>query len=131
LKNLVFIVDVGRAINPTTVEGQMQGGIAQAIGITLTEDYYFNKNGALESDNFTTYKIPSSLDMPNIDLLIYEQEPPKSGPFGAKGVGESPMISVTPAIANAIYNAVGVRIEKMPITPERILQALKEKSKEK
>lgn len=131
LNNLVFVVDVGRSINPTTVEGQMEGGVAQAIGITLTEDYYFNKNGALEADNFTTYKIPSSLDMPNIDLIIYEQEPLKSGPFGAKGVGESPMISVTPAIANAVYNAVGVRIEKMPITPEKILQALKEKTKKK
>ncbi len=125
---ILFVNDVGRAINPTTVEGQMEGGIAQGIGITLTEDYFINESGVVESDNFTTYKIPAALDMPELEVILYEEEPVSSGPFGAKGVGENPNIAVPPAIANAIYNAVGVRIKDMPITPEKILEVLKAKS---
>jgi xanthine dehydrogenase molybdenum-binding subunit len=128
--NLLKILDVtdpGRAINPTTVEGQVEGGIAQSVGYCLTEDYFIDKQtGVLESDNFNTYKMPSALDMPQTEVILYE-EPVPSGPFGAKGVGQSTMIAVTPAIANAIYDAVGIFITDMPATPEKILEALKKR----
>ncbi|MDP6178483.1 MAG: molybdopterin-dependent oxidoreductase, partial [Desulfatiglandales bacterium] len=123
---LVFVCDMGRAINPQTVEGQMEGGIAQGIGYALTEDYYINqRTGVLESDNYTTYKIASALDMPDIEVVRYE-EPVSSGPFGAKGVGEPPMVSIAPAIANAVFDAIGVRVIDLPITPEKIFKVLKE-----
>jgi xanthine dehydrogenase molybdenum-binding subunit len=124
---ITYVNDSGRAINPTTVEGQLEGGIAQSVGYYLTEDYFINREtGVLESDNFNTYKIPSTLDMPETEVILYE-EPVPSGPFGAKGVGQCTMIAVTPAIANAIYDAVGVHVTDMPATPERILSALKAK----
>jgi xanthine dehydrogenase molybdenum-binding subunit len=126
---ILYVADCGRAINPTTVEGQVQGGIAQSVGYSLTENYFINKQtGVLESDNFNSYKIPSALDMPETEVILYE-EPVPSGPFGAKGVGHGTMNAVTPAIANAIYNAVGVFITDMPATPEKILKALGRSSK--
>jgi xanthine dehydrogenase molybdenum-binding subunit len=110
LLKIVDVTDSGRAINPATVEGQVEGGIAQSAGYCLTESYFVNKKtGVLESDNFTTYKIPSALDMPETEVILYE-EPVPSGPFGAKGVGQSTMIAVTPAIANAVYDAVGIYV---------------------
>lgn len=119
--------DCGTAINPMTVEGQCEGGIQQGIGYALTEDFFVNKEtGVLESDNFTTYKMPGSLDMPETEIIIINKPDPK-GPFGAKGVGEPAMVGIAPAIANAIYDAVGVRITDLPITPEKVLKALKEK----
>jgi len=122
---LLYVSDPGRAINPATVEGQLEGGIAQSLGYVLTEDYVVNKEtGVLESDNFNTYKIPSTLDMPATEVILYE-EPVPSGPFGAKGVAQGAMIAVTPSIANGIYDAVGVFITDMPATPEKILEALK------
>jgi xanthine dehydrogenase molybdenum-binding subunit len=122
---ILYVNDSGRVINPTTVEGQVEGGIAQGVGYCLTEDCVINREtGVLESDNFTTYKIPSTLDMPEIEVILYE-EPVPSGPFGAKGVGHGTTIAVNPAIANAIYDAVGVFITDMPATPEKIWGALK------
>ena len=122
---ILYVNDSGRAITPTTVEGQAEGGIAQSIGYCLTEDYVINKEtGVLESDNFTTYKIPSALDMPETEVILYE-EPVPSGPFGAKGAGHGTTIAVNPAIANAIYDAVGVFITDMPATSEKIWEALK------
>ena len=124
---ILYVADSGKAINPATVEGQVEGGIAQSVGYSLTENYFINKEtGVLESDNFTTYKIPSVLDMPETEVILYE-EPVPSGPFGAKGAGHGTMVAVTPAIANAIYDAVGVFITDMPATPEKILEALKRK----
>jgi len=125
---MVVAHDIGRAINPATVEGQLEGGIMQGIGYALTEDFAINKDsGIVESNNFTTYKIPSTLDMPEIEVILVEQPVP-SGPFGAKSVGESGLVAIAPAIANAIYNAVGVRVTDLPITPEKILKALKTNS---
>jgi xanthine dehydrogenase molybdenum-binding subunit len=122
---ILYIADSGKAINPATVEGQVEGGIAQSVGYSLTEKYFVNKEtGVLESDNFTTYKIPTVLDMPETEVILYE-EPVPSGPFGAKGAGQGTMVAVTPAIANAIYDAVGVFITDMPATPEKILTALR------
>ena len=122
---LLYVNDSGRVINPATVEGQVEGGIAQGVGYCLTEDCRINREtGVLESDNFTTYKIPSTLDMPETEVILYE-EPVPSGPFGAKGAGHGTTVAVTPAIANAIYDAVGVFITDMPATPERILKAMR------
>ncbi len=129
VKVLKFItaVDCGTAINPMTVEGQCEGGIQQGIGYALTEDFFINKEtGVLESDNFTTYKMPTILDMPETEIIIINKPDPK-GPFGAKGVAEPGMVGIAPSIANAIYDAVGVRITDLPITPEKVLKVLKGK----
>lgn len=130
VKVIKFITatDCGRAINPMTVEAQCEGGIQQGIGYGLTEDYVINKDsGVVESDNFTTYKMLGILDMPETEVIIIDKPDPK-GPFGAKGVGEPALVGVAPAIANAIYDAVGVRITDLPITAEKVLAALKTKS---
>jgi xanthine dehydrogenase molybdenum-binding subunit len=122
---ILYVNDSGKVVNPATVEGQVEGGIAQSVGYCLTEDCVINKEtGVLESDNFTTYKIPSTLDIPEMEVILYE-EPVPSGPFGAKGVGHGTTIAVNPAIANAIYDAIGVFITDMPATSERIWKALK------
>jgi xanthine dehydrogenase molybdenum-binding subunit len=125
VQKIVYVADPGRAINPTTVEGQLEGAIAQSLGYVLTEDYISNsETGALESDNFNTYRVFSAQDMPETEVVLYE-EPVPSGPFGAKGIAQGAMVAVTPSIANAIYNATGVLITDMPATPEKILAALK------
>ena len=125
---VVIAQDCGTAINPTTVEGQLEGGLAQGIGFALYENPTFDEDtGALITDSFETYKIPSTLDMPDTELILVEKPDPV-GPFGAKSVGESSMITVAPAIGNAIYNAVGVQIIELPITPEKILKAIEAKN---
>jgi len=124
---LVLAQDCGKAINPTTVEGQLEGAATLGIGFAIFEDYYLNpQTGALESTNFNTYKIPSSLDLPDMEIALIE-EPVPSGPFGAKGVGMCGMMGIGAAVANALYDAVGIRITDMPFTPEKVLQALKNK----
>jgi xanthine dehydrogenase molybdenum-binding subunit len=124
---ILYVNDSGTAINPSTVEGQVEGGISQSVGYCLTEEYVINKRtGVLESNNFTTYKIPTTLDMPETEVILYE-EPVPSGPFGAKAVGHGTLSAVSPAIANAIYDAVGVFITDMPATPEKIFEALRER----
>jgi len=124
---IVAAVDCGRAINPTNVEGQIEGGIVQAIGFALTENNVVDKKtGIPMSRDFEDYKILSALDVPDIEVILVERPDP-AGPFGAKGVGEAGFIAVAPAIANAVYNAVGVRINDLPMTPDKILKALKDK----
>jgi xanthine dehydrogenase molybdenum-binding subunit len=106
------------------VEGQLEGGIQQGIGYGLTEDYAINKDtGVVETDNYDSYKMPGIMDMPQAQVIIIDEPDPK-GPFGAKGVGEPGMVGVAPAIGNAIYDAIGVRIKDLPITPEKVLKAL-------
>ncbi|MGI6630855.1 MAG: xanthine dehydrogenase family protein molybdopterin-binding subunit [Bacillota bacterium] len=130
--NFVTAQDCGTAINPMTVEGQCEGGLQQGLGYALTEDYYINREtGKCESDNFTTYKIPGTLDMPENTKVIIINKPDPKGPFGAKGVGEPGSVGVTPAIGNAIYNAIGVRITDLPVTPEKIYAHLRQKAKSK
>ena len=109
-----------------SVEGQLEGGTIQGIGYALTEDFIIDKDtGQTMTYDFTTYKIPTALDTPEIEVILVEQ-PVMSGPFGAKGVGEMGLICVAPAIANAIYDATGVRIKELPMVPERILKSLQQ-----
>ncbi len=115
--------DVGRAINPALVEGQIHGGVAQGIGWALLEGLEYDENGQLLTSTLMDYALPHSEDVPNITTLLVEV-PSKVGPYGAKGVGEPPVVPVAGAIANAIYDAVGARVTEIPMTPERVFTAL-------
>jgi CO/xanthine dehydrogenase Mo-binding subunit len=115
--------DIGRVINPIAAEGQMEGGVMQAIGFALSEEYLMER-GKMLNANFHDYKIPNWMNMPKIDTFFIETKNPGS-PYGVKGLGESTVIPTPPAIANAIYDAVGVRIKELPITPEKVLEAMK------
>jgi xanthine dehydrogenase molybdenum-binding subunit len=119
--------DVGKAINPLLLEGQIYGGGLQGIGYALGEKMIYEK-GELKNGNFLDYKMPTAKDIPPVQAVIIETDE-KDGPFGAKGIGEPGLVPTAPAIANAIYDAVGVRIKDLPITPEKVLKALKEKEK--
>jgi CO/xanthine dehydrogenase Mo-binding subunit len=120
----VIAQDVGRALNPALVEGQMQGGTAQGIGWALLEELAYDENGQLRSGSFAEYAMPSSDLLPPIEALIVEVPAP-DGPFGAKGVGEPPVVAVPPAIANAIAAASGARMRELPMTPQRVWTALR------
>jgi xanthine dehydrogenase molybdenum-binding subunit len=121
---LVIAHDIGRAINPLTVEGCLEGGAAQGLGYALTEDLVIDRQtGKVVSDSFASYKMPSTLDMPEVQVILVE-EPDPTGPYGAKGVGETGITNVAPSIANALYDAVGVRVHSLPLTPEKVLEAL-------
>lgn len=117
--------DVGKAINPATCEGQIEGGVVQAIGTTLFEEMLVSEQGDVLNPSLADYKIPGAMDIPEIQPLLVEQAH-REGPYGAKGVGEVTMVPLAPAIGNAIYDAIGVRIKDLPITQEKILKALKE-----
>jgi aldehyde oxidoreductase len=112
--------DVGRAVNPTLVEGQIEGGIAQGIGLALMEEFHPGKG-----ENLHDYLIPTIGDVPPIESILIE-DPSPVGPFGAKGIGEQALIPTAPAILNAIADATGVRLTRVPATPDRILRALRE-----
>jgi CO/xanthine dehydrogenase Mo-binding subunit len=117
--------DIGQAINVNRVEGQMEGGVAQGLGFGLMEDY-IEVDGVPWTWNFHDYIIPTSKDVPDIKSIVMESGSGK-GPFGAKGIGEPAISAAGPAAANAIKDAIGVRITHLPITAERIFFALKEK----
>jgi xanthine dehydrogenase molybdenum-binding subunit len=117
--------ETGRAINPMAVEGQIEGGVSMGLGYGLSEELVLEE-GRLLNPNFADYALPTALDMPPIDPIIVETIDPE-GPFGAKGMAEPANNPTAPAIANAVYDAVGVRIKDLPITAEKVLQALKEK----
>ena len=119
--------DVGRAINPLLLEGQVYGGVVMGLGYALTEEVML-KDGKNMNANFRDYKLFTAKDAVKIKAPIIETDD-KDGPFGAKGIGEPGCVPTAPAIANAIYDAVGVRIKDLPITPEKVLAALKEKNK--
>ncbi len=116
--------DVGRAINPLGVEGQIQGGFVQGIGYALTEEMVW-EDGALANSSMMDYKVPSAMDAPPAINPIIVEHPEPSGPFGAKAIGEPGLIGVAPALANAAARATGVRLREIPLTPERVLRALK------
>ena len=126
ITRIVAAHDVGHAINPQGVEGQIQGGVTQAVGHALMEQVRYDADGTPLMQGFLDYKIPSSLDLPAIEPVIVEV-PDEEGPFGARGIGEPPILAFAPAVANAIYDAVGVRIMSLPITAEKVLEALETK----
>jgi xanthine dehydrogenase molybdenum-binding subunit len=127
---VIPVHEVGKVIHPVAAEGQIEGGIQQGIGHTLTEDYVIDlKNGRSLNAGFVDYKMPLSMDMPPIRTILLETAPDPGGPYGAKGVGEDPIIAIGPAIANAIYDAIGVRFRHYPITPEDVLNGLRQKQK--
>jgi CO/xanthine dehydrogenase Mo-binding subunit len=115
--------DVGRAINPALVHGQIQGGVAQGIGWALLEQMVYDEGGTLTTGTFADYALPRSTDVPSVDVHLVEV-PSARGPFGAKGVGEPPVVPVAAAIANAIADASGARIDVLPITPQRVVAAV-------
>ncbi len=114
--------DVGKAVNPQMVEGQIEGGAVQGMGYALTEQILM-VDGVLQAEDFSTYIIPTSADVPEIEPIIVEHPYP-DGPFGAKGFGEHPLMGIAPAVANAVANAIGVRITDLPLLPEKIIGAL-------
>jgi 4-hydroxybenzoyl-CoA reductase subunit alpha len=120
--------DCGFAINRTSVEGQMQGSLSMGVGEALFEEVKFDEKGRILNANLGEYKIPTSLDMPNVNAIIVETNEP-NGPFGAKEVGEGAIMPTIPAILNALYDATGVAIRELPLTPERVYMALKEQKK--
>lgn len=120
--------DCGFAINRTNVEGQMQGSLSMGLGEALFEEVRFERTGRVANPSLGEYRIPTALDMPNVKTIIVESDEP-NGPFGAKEVGEGAIMPTIPAILNAISDAVGVRINELPITSERLFAALKEKKK--
>ncbi|MEJ5202904.1 MAG: molybdopterin cofactor-binding domain-containing protein, partial [Anaerolineales bacterium] len=122
--------DVGRAVNPKAVAGQIEGGAVQGIGYALMEDCMI-KEGYIQAQTLSEYLIPTAVDVPKTKVIILESGT-GVGPFGAKGIGEPAITPAAPAVANAVSNAIGVRIKSLPITPEKVLEALESlKQKEK
>jgi CO/xanthine dehydrogenase Mo-binding subunit len=117
------VQDVGTAIHPAYVEGQIQGGVAQGVGWALNEEYVYDEKGRLLNASFLDYRIPTALDMPMVDAVLVEVPNP-AHPFGVRGVGEVPIVPPPAAIANAIYRAVGVRMNVLPMSPTHIYEAL-------
>jgi CO/xanthine dehydrogenase Mo-binding subunit len=117
------VQDAGKAIHPSYVEGQIQGGVAQGIGWALNEEYYINTDGHMLNSSFLDYRIPTCLDLPMIDTVIVEVANP-THPFGVRGVGEVPVVPPMAAISNAIYRAIGVRLNQLPMAPRTVLAAL-------
>jgi CO/xanthine dehydrogenase Mo-binding subunit len=115
--------DVGKAIHPSYVEGQMQGGVAQGIGWALNEEYFYNDRGELANSSLLDYRMPTALDLPMIEARIVEVPNP-GHPYGVRGVGEVPIVPAPAAVANAIYDAIGVRLDVLPMSPARVLEAL-------
>jgi len=113
---------VGRAIHPSYVEGQMQGGVAQGIGWALSEEYVYDQEGRLENPGFLDYRVPVCSDMPMIDAILIEVPNPRH-PFGARGVGEVPIVPPMAAVANAIADATGLRLRDLPMSPPKLRAA--------
>jgi len=122
--------DIGKSINPVLVMGQVEGSVYMGLGEILMEEmsYRANRNVVHKFPSMLEYKSPTTMEMCDVKTYLIE-DPDPNGPFGAKEVGQGPLLPVPPAVANAVYNAVGVRIDEVPITPEKVLKALREKSK--
>jgi aldehyde oxidoreductase len=117
--------DVGRAINPSLIEGQIEGGAAQGLGHALMEEFFPGKG-----ENLHDYLIPSAGDIPPVESILIE-DPSPVGPFGAKGIGEQAVIPTAPAILNAIHDAIGIRMRRVPATPDRVRAAILAAQKDK
>ena len=120
---VVSVNDVGRAINRQQVEGQIEGCIAQAIGYTLCEDFRISE-GRILTPNFSTYLLPTALDVPLEIFPVIMETPDPNGPFGARGMAEMPLVPFAAAVAAAVHDATGVWLSDLPFTPERVLAAL-------
>jgi carbon-monoxide dehydrogenase large subunit len=125
IKKVALAVDCGKAINPDLVKGQVVGGLLQGFATVLYEDMRYNEGGRLLNPNFSDYKIPTVMDMPDEVVPIIIEVPQPDGPYGARGVGEHTMIPCAPLIANAVADALGVRIKSMPVTKEKVALAAK------
>ena len=119
------VQDAGKAIHPSYVEGQMQGGAVQGIGWALNEEYVYNQDGVMENAGFLDYRVPVASDMPMIDTQIVEVPNP-SHPYGVRGVGETPIVAPLAATSNAVSAALGFRIPNLPLSPPRILEAIED-----
>ncbi len=115
--------DAGTAIHPSYVEGQMQGGVVQGIGWALNEEYYYDATGRMNNPTYLDYRMPTCYDVPMIDTIIVEVPDPQH-PYGVRGVGEVPICPPPAAIANAIHQAVGVRMRRLPMSPPHLLDAI-------
>ncbi|HEY7268689.1 MAG TPA: xanthine dehydrogenase family protein molybdopterin-binding subunit [Dehalococcoidia bacterium] len=120
------VQDVGTAIHPSYVEGQIQGGVAQGIGMALTEEYYWGQDGRMQNSSFLDYRMPTTLDLPMIDTVLVEVPNP-GHPYGVRGVGEVPIVPPMAAIQAAIADAVGVNLYQAPMSPKVVLEALLDK----
>src|SRR5579883_249260 len=125
---LVNALDLGRAINPTLASGQVEGAVTMGLGYALSEEVKLDDKGRVRNPGFVDYKLFTTLDMPRMTTILVEDHEP-TGPFGAKSAGEVPINGPAPAIANAVFDAIGVRIRDLPITPEKILAALDKQGK--
>ncbi len=120
--------DVGRAIHPGYVEGQLQGGMAQGIGWALNEEYIYNKDGQVDNPGFLDYRMPVCSDLPMLDAVMIEVPNP-AHPQGVRGVGEAPLVPALAAVRNAVYDALGIRFDSLPMSPPKVLEALEENQK--
>jgi putative selenate reductase molybdopterin-binding subunit len=121
---LVMAADCGTAINPQTAEGQIEGGLAQALGHTISEVMLYDDQGRVLTRRFGDYRVFQADEMPALQAILVPTYEP-SGPFGAKAVAEIPMDGVAPAVANAVFHAVGARVRELPLTPERVWRAMR------
>ncbi|HIG54763.1 MAG TPA: xanthine dehydrogenase family protein molybdopterin-binding subunit [Candidatus Latescibacteria bacterium] len=119
------VQDVGKAIHPSYVEGQIQGGVVQGIGWALSEGYFYGEDGSMANPTFLDYRMPTCFDVPRIETILVEVANPAS-PHGIRGVGEVPLVPPMAAIANAIHNAVGSRMGELPMSPDKIIAALQD-----
>ncbi len=119
--------DVGKAIHPSYVEGQVQGGVAQGVGWALNEEYIYDRDGKMENSGFLDYRVPVASDLPMIDAILIETAPNPRHPYGAKGVGEVPIVPPLAACANAVSAAIGIRMADLPLSPPRIVAAMEAK----
>ena len=117
------IQDAGKAIHPSYVEGQLQGGAVQGIGWALNEEFVFDEQGKLDNPGFLDYRIPVASDLPMIDTHIVEV-PNHNHPFGVRGCGETPIVAPLAAVGNAVNRALGTRIRDLPLSPSRILESI-------
>jgi CO/xanthine dehydrogenase Mo-binding subunit len=118
--------DIGFAVNPTLIRGQIHGGVVQGIGMALMEEIIY-QDGVMINNNWTDYKLPTLADIPDIQTFIVEHPIGGGGPYGLKGLGESPVVEPPGALANAVFHAIGVHVRSLPLTPEKVLKALREK----
>jgi CO/xanthine dehydrogenase Mo-binding subunit len=117
------IQDAGRAIHPSYVEGQYQGGVAQGIGWALNEEYIYGADGKLQNPGFLDYRVPVASDLPMLDTIIIEVPNP-AHPYGVRGVGETCIVPPLAAVSNAVSRATGIRFSELPMSPPRVLKAL-------